>query len=196
MYGKPDPLYFYCPEYRLTSEMYVRLKSTANVETALKQIETIVKKDNPSYPFTYQFADDQFNKMFLNEALISKLSRVFAALAIFISCLGLFGLAAYTAERRIKEIGIRKVLGASVSGITTLLSKDFLQLVVISCIVSFPIAWWMMHSWLQNYKYRIEISWWIFLAAGISAILIALITISFQSIKAAIANPVKSLRTE
>ena len=179
MYGKPDPLYFYCPEYRLTSEMYVRLKSTANVETALKQIETIVKKDNPSYPFTYQFADDQFNKMFLNEALISKLSRVFAALAIFISCLGLFGLAAYTAERRIKEIGIRKVLGASVSGITTLLSKDFLQLVVISCIVSFPIAWWMMHSWLQNYKYRIEISWWIFLAAGISAILIALIPISF-----------------
>ena len=196
MYGKPDPLYFYCPEYRLTSEMYVRLKSTANVETALKQIETIVKKDNPSYPFTYQFADDQFNKMFLNEALISKLSRVFAALAIFISCLGLFGLAAYTAERRIKEIGIRKVLGASVSGITTLLSKDFLQLVVISCIVSFPIAWWMMHSWLQNYKYRIEISWWIFLAAGISAILIALITISFQSIKAALANPIESLRTE
>jgi len=196
MYGKPDPVFFYCPEYKNTSEMYVRLKPTANVETALKQIETIVKKDNPSYPFTYQFADDQFNKMFLNEALVSKLSRVFAALAIFISCLGLFGLAAYTAERRTKEIGIRKVLGASVSGITTLLSKDFLQLVAISCIVAFPVAWWMMHSWLQNYQYRIEISWWIFLAAGVSAILIALITISFQSIKAAIANPVKSLRSE
>jgi len=105
-------------------------------------------------------------------------------------------LAAYTAERRIKEIGVRKVLGASVANITTLLSKDFLQLVVISCIVAFPVAWWMMSNWLRNYKYRIEISWWIFLAAGLSAILIALITISFQSIKAAIANPVKSLRTE
>ena len=176
--------------------MYVRLKPNANVETALKQIETILKKDNPSYPFTYHFADDQFNKMFLNEPLISKLSRVFAALAIIISCLGLFGLAAYTAERRTKEIGIRKVLGASVSGITTLLSKDFLQLVAISCIVAFPIAWLVMHSWLQNYKYRIGISWWIFLAAGVSAIFIAIVTISFQSIKAAIANPVKSLRTE
>ena len=110
--------------------------------------------------------------------------------------MGLFGLAAYTAERRTKEIGIRKVLGASVSGIATLLSKDFLKLVAISCVVAFPVAWWMMHNWLQNYEYRIEISWWIFLAAGISAILIALITISFQSIKAAIANPVKSLRTE
>jgi predicted permease len=196
MYGKSDPVFFYCPEYKNTSEMYVRLKPNADVEASLKKIEAIVKKDNPSYPFTYQFVDDQFNQMFQNEQLISKLSRVFAALAIIISCLGLFGLAAYTAERRTKEIGIRKVLGASVSGITTLLSKEFLQLVIISCIVAFPVSWWMMHDWLQNYKYRIEISWWIFLAAGISAILIALITISFQSIRAAIANPVESLRTE
>src|SRR5436853_7250568 len=124
--------------------------------------------------------------MFTNEQLVSKLSRVFASLAIIISCLGLFGLASYTAERRTKEIGIRKVLGASFAGITTLLSKDFLQLVIISCVVAFPVAWWIMHNWLQNYEYRIEISWWIFLAAGVSAILIALITISFQSIKAAI----------
>jgi len=108
----------------------------------------------------------------------------------------LFGLATYTAERRIKEIGIRKVLGASVTGITTLLSKDFLQLVIISCLVAFPVAWWIMHNWLQNYQYRIKMSWWTFLAAGLTAILIAIITISFQSIKAAIANPVKSLRTE
>jgi ABC-type antimicrobial peptide transport system permease subunit len=108
----------------------------------------------------------------------------------------LFGLAAYTAERRTKEIGLRKVLGASVTAITTLLWKDFLKLVILSCLVAFPVARWMMHSWLQDYKYRIEIDWWIFLAAGISAILIALITISFQSIKAAIANPAKSLRTE
>jgi ABC-type antimicrobial peptide transport system permease subunit len=128
--------------------------------------------------------------------LMGKLANIFAALAIIISCLGLFGLATYTAERRTKEIGIRKVLGASVQGIAGLLSKDFLQLVVISCLVAFPFAWWMMHSWLQNYQYRIEVSWWIFLIAGAVAILIALLTVSFQAIKAAIANPVKSLRTE
>ena len=166
------------------------------MEAALIKIEAVMKKDNPAYPFNYQFVDDQFNNMFLNEMLISKLSRVFAALAIIISCLGLFGLAAYTAERRTKEICVRKVLGSSVSGIAALLSKDFLKLVTVSCLVAFPVSWWMMHSWLQNYQYRIEISWWIFLAAGITAILIALLTISFQSVKAAIANPVKSLRTE
>jgi putative ABC transport system permease protein len=134
--------------------------------------------------------------MFLNEVLKSKLSTVFAVLAIIISCLGLFGLATYTAERRIKEIGISKVLGASIAGITALLSTDFLQLVAIGCLIAFPAAWWIMQNWLQNYEYRVDISLWIFLAAGISAILIALITISFQAIKAAIANPVKSLRTE
>jgi putative ABC transport system permease protein len=195
MYGKPDPVMFTCIQNTGASELYVRLKDN-DVEVALKKIEAVIKKDNPAYPFTYQFADDQFNKMFLNEQLVSELSRIFAMLAIIISCLGLFGLAAFTAERRTKEVGIRKVLGASVAGITTLLSKDFLQLVAISCLVAFPVSWWMMHSWLQSYKYRIGISWWIFLAAGFSAILIALITISFQSIKAAIANPVKSLRTE
>jgi len=196
MYGKSDPVMFFCVTTPDESNMYVRLKSNTNIETAIKQIGAVIKKDNPSYPFTYHFVDDQFNQMFQNEQLISKLSRVFATLAIIISCLGLFGLAAYTAERRTKEIGIRKVLGAGITNITTLLSKDFLQLVVISCIVAFPVAWWMMSNWLRNYKYRIEISWWIFLAAGLSAILIALITISFQSVKAAIANPVKSLRTE
>jgi putative ABC transport system permease protein len=196
MYGKPDPVMFFCTKPENTTEMYVRLKKQANTETALSQIQNVLKKDNPAYPFTYQFVDDQFNNMFFVETLIGSLAKIFASLAIFISCLGLFGLSAYTAERRTKEIGVRKVLGASVANITTLLSKDFLQLVFISCIVAFPVAWWMMHNWLQNYKYRIEISWWIFLAAGISAILIALITISFQSIKAAVANPVKSLRTE
>jgi ABC-type antimicrobial peptide transport system permease subunit len=134
--------------------------------------------------------------MFLSEMLISKLSRVFAALAIIISCLGLFGLAAYTAERRTKEIGVRKVLGASVAGLAGLLSKDFLKLVALSCVVAFPISWWVMHSWLQGYTYRINISWWIFIAAAVLAIVIALATISFQAIKAAIANPIKSLRTE
>jgi ABC-type antimicrobial peptide transport system permease subunit len=155
-----------------------------------------MKNDNSAFPLEYKFVDDQFNEMFSNETQVSKVSGVFAALAIIISCLGLFGLATYTAERRVKEIGIRKVLGASVVGVTTLLSKDFLQLVAISCIVAFPVAWWIMHNWLQHYEYRIDISWWIFLAAGVSAILIALITISFQSIKAAIANPVRALRGE
>src|ERR1043166_1893173 len=134
--------------------------------------------------------------MFLGEMLIGKLSRVFAVLAIIISCLGLFGLAAYTSERRTKEIGVRKVLGASVTSITGLLSKDFVKLVFIASIIAFPVAWWAMHDWLQNYRYRIEIDWWIFSAAAMLAMLVALITISFQAIKAAVANPVKSLRTE
>ncbi len=196
MYGKPDPVMFFYSKPENTTEMYVRIKKQANAETALTQIQNVLKKDNPAYPFTYQFVDDQFNNMFFVETLISSLAKVFASLAIFISCLGLFGLSAYTAERRTKEIGVRKVLGASVTGITTLLSKDFIKLVALSCLVAFPVAWLIMYNWLQNYQYRIEISWWIFLAAGISAILIALITISFQSVKAAIANPVKSLRTE
>jgi len=174
----------------------VRIKPQINTEQALAKIGAILKKNNPAYPFNYIFVDDQFNLMFTSEMLISKLSRVFAALAIIISCLGLFGLAAYTAERRTKEIGIRKVLGSSISGIAALLSKDFLKLVSISCIVAFPVAWWMMHNWLEGYEYRIKISWWIFLASGFVAMVIALITISFQAIKAAVANPVRSLRTE
>jgi putative ABC transport system permease protein len=117
-------------------------------------------------------------------------------LAIVITCLGLFGLAAYTAERRTKEIGVRKVLGASVTGIAGLLSKEFLKLVIISSLISFPLAWWFMHNWLQNYAYRTQISWWVFIMAAALALLIALFTISFQAIKAALANPVKSLRTE
>jgi predicted permease len=195
MYGKSDPVVFYCiPQF--TSLLYLRTKAHANTEQALAKIEAVIKKHNPAYPFEYRFVDDQFNQMFINEMLISKLSRVFAALTIIISCMGLFGLAAYTAERRTKEIGIRKVLGASVSGIAGLLSKDFLQLVLLSCLVAFPFAWWIMTNWLQGYAYRINIDWWIFLAAGFLAVLIALFTISFQAIKAAVANPVKSLRTE
>ena len=196
MYGKPDPVMFQCTAPERTNEMYIRLKAGQPVEQALAKIEAVFKKDNAAYPFVYRFVDDQFNQMFLSEMLIGKLSRVFSLLAILISCLGLFGLAAYTAERRTKEIGVRKVLGASVTGIATLLSKDFLKLVGTACLIAFPIGWWAMNNWLQNYKYRIEINWWIFLMAGVAAILIAVITISFQSVKAATANPVKSLRTE
>jgi ABC-type antimicrobial peptide transport system permease subunit len=176
--------------------LYVRTKAGIRPANALGKIEAVMKRNNPAYPFDFRFVDDQFNQMFLSEMLMSKLARVFAALAIIISCLGLFGLAAYTAERRTKEIGIRKVLGASVPGIAGLLSKDFLRLVVVSCLIAFPVAWWAMHSWLQDYQYRVSIHWWVFAAAGILSVLIALLTVSFQAIKAAIANPVKSLRTE
>ncbi|HEU5165189.1 MAG TPA: ABC transporter permease [Chitinophagaceae bacterium] len=195
MYEKPNPVVLYClPKF--TSIMYVRTKPQGSIAQTLAAMARVMKKDNPAYPFEYRFVDDQFNEMFLNEMLIGKLSRVFAALAIIISCLGLFGLAAYTAERRTREIGIRKVLGASVTGITGLLSKDFLRLVFISTVIAFPLSWWFMHKWLQSYAYRISINWWVFVVAGVLALLIALITISFQSIKAAITNPVKNLRTE
>jgi putative ABC transport system permease protein len=196
MYGKPDPVMFFYGKPQNASEMYVRLNKQASTETALAQIQNVLKKYNPGSPFTYQFVDDQFSNMFFVETLIGSLAKIFASLAVFISCLGLFGLSAYTIERRTKEIGVRKVLGASVTGVTALLSKDFLKLVAVGCLIAFPIAWLIMHNWLQNYQYRIEISWGIFLAAGITAIFIAFITVSFQSIKAATANPVKSLRTE
>jgi len=195
MYGKSDPLIFRSyPEY--FGYMYIRLKDQVNVERAVDKIQTVVKTNNPGYPFDYIFVDDEFDKQFKSEMLIGKLSRIFALLAIVITCLGLFGLAAYTAERRTKEIGVRKVLGASVTGIAGLLSKDFLKLVILSSLISFPVAWWLMHNWLQNYAYRVEISWWIFIVAAALAIVIALFTISFQAIKAALTNPVKSLRTE
>ena len=195
MYGKSDPLVFLTNADRY-GYMYIKLNPVSNKEHAVAKIESVIKKNNPGYPFDYIFTDEEFNRQFKSEMLIGKLSRVFAVLAIIISCLGLFGLASYTAERRIKEIGIRKVLGASVRNITTLLSKDFLQLIGISSVIAFPLSWWAMHNWLQNYAYRVGINWWVFIAAALIAFLIALLTISFQSIRAAMANPVKSLRTE
>jgi ABC-type antimicrobial peptide transport system permease subunit len=176
--------------------LYVRIRDNRASQQTLMTIASVIQKNNPEFPFQYRFVDDQFNEEFKSEVQTSSLSGIFAILAIIISCLGLFSLAAYTAERRIKEIGIRKVLGASVSGLAGLLSGDFLQLVGISCLVAFPVAWYIMHNWLQNYEYRINIHWWIFAAAGISAMVIALATVSFQAVKAALANPVKSLRSE
>jgi putative ABC transport system permease protein len=196
MYGQASPVVFYCIP-NASAFMYVRLKAQADPQRAITKMEEVLKKLNPGYPFEYIFVDEQFNNMFRTETLVSKLSRVFASIAILISCLGLFGLAAYTAERRVKEIGIRKVLGASVTGITSLLSRDFLQLVFISCLLAFPVAWYTMNKWLEGYSAcRIKISWWTFAIAGLLAILIALFTVSFQAIKAAIANPVRSLRNE
>jgi putative ABC transport system permease protein len=195
LYGKPDPVIFFSqPEN--TEYLYVRYKAQTPPEEALAKIGAVLKKDNPAYLFTYSFVDDQFDTVFKSESLIGSLSKIFAVLAIIISCLGLFGLAAYTAERRIKEIGIRKVLGASPTRITSLLSKDFLQLVAISCVIAFPVAWWAMHSWLQNYAYHIEIKWWTFIIAGALAIFIALVTISFQAIRTAIANLINALRRD
>ena len=163
---------------------------------AIASMESTFKKFNPGFPFKYYFTDDEMMQNYKTELTTSKLSRYFAFLAIFISCLGLFGLVMFTAEQKTKEIGIRKVLGASVGGIIGMLSKDFLKLVLIAAAIAFPVAWWINYKWLQDFEYRINIGWWIFIVAGVAAILIALLTISFQSIKAALANPVKSLRTE
>ncbi|HMF69851.1 MAG TPA: ABC transporter permease [Flavitalea sp.] len=196
VYGSSGPVMFFCKPVKNASLLYVRLKTSGDLSNAMEKLGAVMKKNNPAYPLQYKFVDEQFDAMFRNETLVSKVSGVFAVLAVIISCLGLFGLAAYTAERRTKEIGIRKVLGASVAGLVSLLSKDFLQLVFISCLVAFPLAGWIMHNWLQNYEFRISMSVWMFLIAGASAIVIALITISFQTIRAAITNPVRSLKTE
>ena len=163
---------------------------------AIAAIERLWKEMNPNFQFTYQFSDDEYKKLYNNEQIVSKLSDAFAFLAIFISCLGLLGLAMFTAEQRTKEIGIRKVLGASVSSLFALLSKEFIVLVVIALLLASPIAWYVMNKWLLNYNYHINISWWVFLLSGLIAIMITLATVSFQSLKAALMNPIKSLRSE
>jgi ABC-type antimicrobial peptide transport system permease subunit len=195
MYGAADPLVLFCGSYSAT-ELTIRFKPDVNLTQALAKTASVMKAENPGYPFEYKFYDEDFDAFFATETLIGKLAGVFSVLAIFISCLGLFGLAAYTAERRTREMGIRKVLGASVQGLAGLLSKEFLQLVALSCIVAFPVAWWAMNSWLRDYEYRTAIHWWIFAVAGFTSLAIALITVSFQALKAAMVNPVKSLRTE
>ena len=174
----------------------IKLNHTTSTSNNLKKAEIIFKKYNPEYPFEYKFIDEDYARKFEDEKRIGTLAALFAGLTIFISCLGLFGLATYMAENRIKEIGVRKVLGASVAGIAALLSKDFLKLVIISFIVAVPIAWWAMYTWLQDYSFRVTIQWWVFAMAGLVSVLIAVVTVSYQAIKAAIANPVKSLRTE
>ena len=176
--------------------MHVKLNPVHPIAESLVKAGQIFKKYNAAYPFDYRFADEEYAKKFDNEKRTKALAGLFATLAIFISCLGLFGLAAYMAESRIKEIGVRKVLGASVFSLWRLLSKEFVILVIISLLIAAPIAYYFMYNWLQNYQYRTEISWWIFAAAGFGSLVITLLTVSFQAIKAAIANPVKSLRTE
>ncbi len=168
----------------------------AKTKQALQGLQKICKQINPGFPFTYKFSDEEYANLYKSEQMIGSLSTWFAVLAVFISCLGLLGLVMFTAEQRTKEIGIRKVLGASVSGIVQLLSIDFLKLVIAAIVIATPLAWWAMNKWLEDYYYRVDISWWVFALAGLLAIIIAIATICFQAIKAAIANPVKSLRTE
>jgi putative ABC transport system permease protein len=175
--------------------LIVHSKAT-DIASLLKSINASWHKLNPNEPFEYSFLDDDFQKNYEAEDRLSAIVGYFTIIAILISCLGLFGLATFSAEQRTKEIGVRKVLGASVTGIVALLSKDFLKLVAISVVIASPVAWWVMHKWLQDFAYRTNISWTVFVVTTGSALLIALITISFQAIRAAIANPVKSLRTE
>ncbi|WBL22288.1 ABC transporter permease [Zunongwangia sp. HRR-M8] len=195
MYGTSDPVMFYNypPEAQY---MYLKTNPKYATTEVLRSIESTLKEYNPGYPFEYRFVDDAFDARFKSEQLIGNLSRIFALLAILISCLGLLGLSAYTAEQRRKEIGVRKVLGSSVAGIVRLLSKEFLVLVVVAILIAVPLAWYIMYTWLQGFAYRISIHAWVFVIAGIAAIGIAMVTVSFQAIKAAIQNPVKSLRTE
>lgn len=195
MYGTSDPVMFH-NHHGDARHLYVKAGRGAAITETLATMENVMKKYNPAFPFEYQFVNDAFDARFKSEKLIGNLSRIFAVLAIIISCLGLFGLAAYTAEQRRKEIGVRKVLGSSVNGIVQLLSKDFIRLVIFALLIAGPIAWWMMQNWLESFAYRIEIDWRVFLIAGLVAIFIALVTVSFQAIKAAIVNPIKSLRTE
>jgi putative ABC transport system permease protein len=176
-------------------KMAVKVKA-AGLNNTIRFINNLWNRFSPGYPLEYKFLDESFNQMYKSEDKLSVLLSIFTTMAIVVGCIGLFGLAAFTAEQRTKEIGIRKVLGATVAGILAMLSKSFLRPVLIATLIAFPIAWWAMNKWLEDFPYRVTISWWIFIAAGLTALLIALVTVSFQAIKVAVANPVKSLRAE
>jgi hypothetical protein len=194
-YLPADPtMFLYDPAPQGT--MMYRLSPHMPAHDAIARLGAIFSRYNPAFPYDYQFADASYASKFDTEVLVGKLAALIAGLAIFISCLGLFGLAAYMAEQRTREIGIRKVLGASISMLWFQLSKEFIILVLISCVIASPVALYFVRGWLQKYPYRIDIGAGVFLAAGMIALLITLITISFQSIRAAVMNPVKSLRRE
>ncbi len=178
------------------NDLYIRLNPRVSAAEALPKIKDVFSTIVPSVPFDYEFVDDLYDAKFSAEERTGRLSGFFSVLAVFISCIGLFGLASYVAEQRTKEIGMRKVLGASVAGIWQMLSRDFVLLVVISCFFAVPVAYYVLDGWLKQYEYRMEISWWIFAEASLLALFIALLTVSFQSVKAALMNPVKALRYE
>ena len=190
-----EPLIIRLSEKPRWGTILVRVDA-GKTKQALAALEKIYRELNPKTPFTYQFSDQEYTKLYKSEQVVSQLANYFASFAIFISCLGLFGLATFMAEQRTKEIGVRKVLGASVGSIVTLLSKDFLKLILIAIVIASPIAWYVMNRWLADFAYKIDIEWWMFALAGGLAVGIALLTVSFQSIKAALMNPVNSLRSE
>jgi ABC-type antimicrobial peptide transport system permease subunit len=194
-YSPIKPTIFFL-DYNWASVITMRVRPNLSMKAALEKIEPVFKKFNPGAPFDYKFTDDEYAEKFADEERIGNLATFFAILAIFISCLGLFGLASFVAEQRTKEIGVRKVLGASVTTVWRMLSKDFIMLVLISCLIAAPLAWYFLYGWLERYEYRTEISWWVFFIAIAGAMGITLLTISFQAIKAGLANPVKSLRSE
>jgi len=192
-----EPSVFYLKGFNGTPNwINIRLRNDISAGKALPEVERVFKKIIPSVPFEYKFVDEEYNLKFAEEERIAKLASVFAVLAIFISCIGLFGLASFVTERRTKEIGIRKVLGATVTHVWRMLSKDFVVLVLIACGVAVPLAHYLLNGWLEKYPYRIEISVWTFLLTCIAALIIAIVTVSFQAVKGALANPAKSLRSE
>jgi putative ABC transport system permease protein len=195
MHEEIRPLILRLREKKEDGSILVRTKP-GKTKQALASLEIICKKLNPAFPFTYQFSDLEYAKLYKSEQMVGSLSKYFSLLAIFISCLGLLGLVMFTAEQRTREFGIRKVLGATSGSLFALLSKDFLLLVLIATVIAFPLAWFGMQKWLENFVYRAPVSWWVFIIAGVAALLIALFTVSLQAIKAALANPVKSLRSE
>lgn len=195
-YKPVNPMVVYGTENWHYGNMLIRLNSHNPVSKSLKTAEAIFKKYNPAYPFEYQFVDQEYGQKFKEEERTGKLAALFAGLTIAISCLGLFGLAAYMAENRSKEIGIRKVLGASVASLIQLLTKEFVVLVIVAILIAAPIGWYAMNKWLQDFTYRISISWLTFVMAGVLAIVITVLTVSFQAVKAAVVNPVKSIRSE
>jgi ABC-type antimicrobial peptide transport system permease subunit len=187
-------IYYIDPE--LGGVINIKVKPNAGFKDALNTIAAVCKKYAPSSPFDYKIADEEYAKKFNEQERVGNLASAFGILAIFISCLGIFGLASFVAEQRTKEIGLRKVLGASVFNLWYLVSREFVLLVAISLLIATPLSFYFMHNWLQNYTYRTDISWWIFAVVGIGALAITLLTVSYQAIRAAIANPVTSLRSE
>jgi putative ABC transport system permease protein len=180
---------------QVSFKVAVKLKTT-DMKSTIAYITNVWNQFSPGYPLDYKFMDESYGAMYKSEEKLASLLWIFTMMAIFVGCMGLFGLAAFSAEQRTKEIGIRKVLGATMFNIMGLLSKRFVILILVASVIAFPVAWWAMNKWLQDFPYRITISWWMFAVAAVAALVIALITVSFQAIKAAFANPVKSLRTE
>ncbi|HMG93996.1 MAG TPA: FtsX-like permease family protein, partial [Chryseolinea sp.] len=186
----------FLPDNGSSALLHIRIDPQLGAAEALPVIEASLGKVVPSALFEYKFVDEEYAIKFSEEQLVGKLSGIFAALAIFISCLGLFGLASFVAEQRTKEIGIRKIMGASVSTLWRMLSKDFVVLVLVSCLIAVPCGYYLMTSWLEKYQYRTEVSWWLLISTCIGAVVITILTVSYQSIRAAMMNPVKSLRSE